>query len=133
MRREDTVTVGSLALPMAHGRACACHPTSQESNILKHGKIATAKVAKVDALQRKERCGKTERLHIQAATFYQRMNETEKDTEDGGISPIAAAASEPHGIQRRLRHRGNSVSGCGRRSQSAKLFGRGLPQYSAHA
>ena len=93
--------------------ARACRPTSQESNILKHGKIATAKVAKVDALQRKERCGKAERLHIQAATFYQRMNVTEKDAEDGGISPIAAATSEPHGIQRRLRHRGNSVSGCG--------------------
>ena len=93
--------------------ARACSPTSQESNILKHGKIATAKVAKVDALQRKERCGKMERLHIKAATFYLRMKETEKDAEDGGISPIAAAASEPHGIQRRLRHRGNSVSGCG--------------------
>ena len=86
MRREDTVTVGCLPLclfpwPMV---ARACHPTSQESNILKHGKIATAKVAKVDALQRKERCGKTERLHIQAATFYQRMNVTEKDAEDSG-------------------------------------------------
>ena len=76
MRREDTVTVGSLALPMAHGRMCACHPTSQESNILKHGKIATAKVAKVDALQQKERCGKMERLHIKATTtFYLRMKE----------------------------------------------------------
>ena len=104
----------SWVLATSHGpwsRARACRPTSQESNIFKHGKIATAKVAKVDALQRKERCG--ERLHIKTATFYLRMKETEKDAEDGGISPIAAAASEPHGIQRRLRYRGNSVSGCG--------------------
>ena len=76
-----------------------------------------------------------ERLHFKAA-LSSILNGTEgwrnKSDSGGGGS---AAASEPHGTAAISRQFREWVRRRGQRSrsQSAKLFGRGLPQYSPHA